>query len=574
MDFFAHLGGRSGDTIGIFAGLLGGFLGRKGEIEQQNLAEAQRSQAREQQILGALVNADDPEVRSLAIAGLLHAAQPGKRKGGFKGWLGEMEASPFLPQIQSLINTPITEANPAVGAVPTGAEIPATTLPSRQSVTGLGLPSVQPSLTETPNAAAPLAQPATALTEQKGVAPPPTPTAVTSAPPIPYTVQHPRQVFLSPMDRYTQEAITKAGADVAGDVAAYTELFGGGPAARAKAIEIVRQERLRKGAGAAGQSYAEGNVEPDPLSPTGYSQILYLRADPKQTTRIPAQPPTYMTRSFGQDRESISREPQFGGKPYFEQPPEVQAAINAELQKREVSQAGAVTGARATANNLAFTQKWLDPTEAAKLGVPIGSSMADLQGFTPLTEDQRKRKDAVLALAPQMTNIETLVRQVIPPGVSALQASAVIAQKRLRRDPTLAQLEGEIARAQGNVARVLAAESGRLTQPDVERAMKSLADISGWTDTQESALARLSDVSAAMDKILADLRQSKEPSLGGPNGPPPPKGQQVPGMFVGADGQLHTGSPSGPVYQPGAAPATASPTGTVPFNPQTIRPVR
>jgi hypothetical protein len=546
--------------VGVFEGLLGGFLGRKGEIEQQNLAEAQRASQREQAIFGALVNADDPEVRALAISGLLDSAQPRKKKGGLRGWLGEMESSPYLPQIQSLIHTPVTEQG--TFQLPGEAEGLAGPPP--------GLSTVKPTIVQTPNPSAPAAQPTTSLVEQS-VQPPPAPQTYVQPPPTPYSVSHPRQVFMGPLERFQQEAVAKAGADVEGAVTALMRL--GLP--RDKAIEQVRQEQLRKTAGISGQTYAEGEITPDPLSPTGYSQTLYLRSDPKQTYTIPAMPKTALSSRAVNSTEAVAHE--LFGKP-DEDPrsvmarltPEEMAQVNKTVNERSVTQAGQTTAAREAASNLAFTQKWLTAEQAGNLGVPIGSSLSDLQGFSPLTEDQRKRKDAVIALAPQVTAIEDLIRKVIPAGMNAVQASAVIASKRLRRDPDYARLEGEINRAVGNIARVLAAENGRLTQPDVERASKSLADLQGWTDTQESALARLQDVSGAMDRILADLRTGGEPALRKSGGPPPPTQMQVPGLFLGADGQLHTGSATGPVYQPQSAPMSPA----VPFSPQTIRPVR
>src|SRR5919201_3895453 len=92
--------------------MLSGFNQRKGEIEAQNYAEAQRSREREQGVFQALINSPDPDIQSLAVAGLLHSAEPGRRKKGFAGWVGEMEGSPYLPQIQSLLNQPVTTMQP------------------------------------------------------------------------------------------------------------------------------------------------------------------------------------------------------------------------------------------------------------------------------------------------------------------------------------------------------------------------------------------------------------------------------------------------------------------------------
>jgi hypothetical protein len=84
----------------------------------------------------------------------------------------------------------------------------------------------------------------------------------------------------------------KQEAEVLGDVQGWQTLYRrmGEPDWERKGLEAVLTQKLRSSG--AGQSYAEGNVIPDPSSPTGYSQELYLRADPRIKTTIPAQPPS------------------------------------------------------------------------------------------------------------------------------------------------------------------------------------------------------------------------------------------------------------------------------------------
>jgi len=80
---------------------------------------------------------------------------------------------------------------------------------------------------------------------------------------------------------------------VAGKIDAYAEMYRAQgydePTAYAKAADLLERDLLN--AGGLGQSYAEGNVIPDATSPTGFSQELYLRADPRRRMLIPAQPP-------------------------------------------------------------------------------------------------------------------------------------------------------------------------------------------------------------------------------------------------------------------------------------------
>lgn len=257
-------------------GLVQGFSQRKGEIENFNLQQGLAAKEREGKIFEHLLASPDPEIRAMAATGMLDSTQPAKRKSGLAGWMGQVEGSPMYGRIKELMNTPVaTQVTKQTGD----------SLPSTQFASGSPAPSVQSSMTEPPGSAGmPTTSPITG-------GPPPTPTAYTSSPPRPQfsttTEMQPRKVFLSPTEQYQQNAIAKAGADIEGDIAAYTPYLG-----RQGAIDRVLMERsLKHGAGVAGQSYAEGNIIQDANSPTGWSQQLYLRADPTKITTIPAQAP-------------------------------------------------------------------------------------------------------------------------------------------------------------------------------------------------------------------------------------------------------------------------------------------
>jgi hypothetical protein len=237
--------------MGVFDGLLGGFLGRKADVEERNYKEGVAASQREGQIFSALMGSDDPELRSLALTGLLDTANPRRKAKGLAGWIGETQASPYLQQIRTLMATPVTEPNPAVGDLPSGAPKTGATLPSRQTAAGVAMPSVQPSITEPPDltgaaGSVPTTSPVAPGGSPSTTTPPPTPRTYTQAPSQPYTVTHPRQAFMGPMERFQAEAVAKAGADVEGDVTAYMRLG----LSRTQAIEQVRAERLRKGSGA------------------------------------------------------------------------------------------------------------------------------------------------------------------------------------------------------------------------------------------------------------------------------------------------------------------------------------
>ena len=474
-------------------------------MEAENRRQAELSSAREQSIFKTLLESPDPETQHLAIAGLLDSANPRRKSKGLKGWIGETQASPYLEQIRNLSPTVRTEE-----------EVQGQTLPSTQMRAGAALPDVKPALTETAG------EPDLGMAPNAPVepgAPPPTPVSYTQSPPTPATFTRiafrPRQVIMSPEQKAFTEAMGTAKAEAAVDK---WRVDNGLPPRYGSSY-------LR------GQGDHEGNVYQNAKgewvqgiwgrTPTGIGIV----------GEIPAQPPTNATRFFGQDRESISGEPAFGGKPYAQQDPAGKAAVNAEFERRQIAQAGAVTTARGAAANQTKLNAPLPANVAAEQGVPFGTSMTDLKGITPVTEDQRKRHEAAAALAPQIDEIAGLVRTVFPPhsGLKGmLQASQVLAAKRASADPEMARLEGALNRAVGNIARVLNAESGRLTQQDVERAQKTLVDLTGFTDTQESALAKLADVDAVLKKVAQDI-QTPGDVLRQRQGVPKPAG--VPTVF-------------------------------------------
>src|SRR5438093_445137 len=121
---------------GLLTGLAGSVYADQQRIEQENLRRSDEARQREGKIYEALLNSSDPDIQSLALTGLLHTAQPGKRAKGIRGWLGELEASPILPQMRQLLQTPVTETKPILGPAERQGYIPATppaTLPAAQS---------------------------------------------------------------------------------------------------------------------------------------------------------------------------------------------------------------------------------------------------------------------------------------------------------------------------------------------------------------------------------------------------------------------------------------------------------
>lgn len=342
-------------------GLLQGFSARKGEIEQQNLEEALRSRQRESAVLETLINSPDQETRSLAIAGLLESARPGKRKSGLSGWLGQMEQSPYLQQIRGLsptvrqqVSVPdvptqqgyIPDAPPATG----GAAQP-TTNPTVQGPDGAPLSPVQPIVSDSTSVVgqappdSPIMPDARAVAREQAGTPPPR---------TMLDVERQRQVFATPADLERERARAVAMGRVEGGVAGF-EAAGGDPEAYRAGLLQEMQRGLRGGsASAAGQTYAEGEITPDPESPTGYSQTLYLRADPRQIRKIPANAPTARSTRPPSEIEIVAHS--LFGQPdedprgiFAKLTPEQAAVARQRVQQDRIDLAAGTTTARAGA---------------------------------------------------------------------------------------------------------------------------------------------------------------------------------------------------------------------------------
>lgn len=291
--------------MGYETGLLSGFLGRKREIEAERLDEAHRAADRESRVYESLLGSPDPEIQALAATGLLESARPRRRKGGISGWLGELEGSETYGSLQRLINSPVAVTE----KVQTAPGAPG--LPSKQITPAASTMQTSPSLTE-----APMGTPSQSMTEPG--APPAKPLEYVQAqgpaigrPPefTTRTTMQRRKVFASPEDIAVAQARGKAFGDIEGKVQGL--VISGVPEEEAR--EIVKQMMLRTARGTAGATYAEGNITPDPESPTGWSQMLYLRADPSKIQKIPAAAPGTLRQSPPNQQEMVAFE--MYGKP-------------------------------------------------------------------------------------------------------------------------------------------------------------------------------------------------------------------------------------------------------------------
>lgn len=187
--------------MGYFEGLLGGFEQRRREVDDLNRKQAELSAQREGKFFETLLASPDAEMRALAVTGMLEASQPRKKKGGFKGFLGEYEQNPIYQRVLELANTPVESQE----------QVAPPTSPGRSTVVQGGMaPAVQSVLMEPPPQVGAAAQSPTALTSPNAPPPPPVQWRQTpGAPATMRTVQRPREIFQSPEDQAI--SATKAG---------------------------------------------------------------------------------------------------------------------------------------------------------------------------------------------------------------------------------------------------------------------------------------------------------------------------------------------------------------------------
>lgn len=84
---------------GLAHGINEGLTGARAEEAAQN----ERDATRENAVLTHLATSDDPEIASMAIAGLTDQAAGRKPAKGLRGWMGAMQGNPALPRIRDLM---------------------------------------------------------------------------------------------------------------------------------------------------------------------------------------------------------------------------------------------------------------------------------------------------------------------------------------------------------------------------------------------------------------------------------------------------------------------------------------
>lgn len=289
--------------MGVFEGLLGGFLDRKYAIEEENRRQGELASERERGIFSTLLNSEDPETQQIALAGLLDSANPRKKAGGLRGWIGETLESPHLARIRALSPT-ISEQQPVM------------TLPSRQ-MSGAQAGPVQPTVLPGANPDYEIGDPAATITQPSPVqpgAPPPVPTTYTQAPPSPSgmmrMVARPRNVFPSPESLDFRRAIAKERAEPAGMKAG---LVAAG-LSDADATDVVKEHYLRRYGASAGLGQSISGEAPDEtgaFKPTFgvFNRLRNTYDYPGTTTAIPGFRPrtTTASTSMGVQIEPLAR---------------------------------------------------------------------------------------------------------------------------------------------------------------------------------------------------------------------------------------------------------------------------
>jgi hypothetical protein len=103
---------------GYWTGLLEGFQGqREAGITRSLEQDAQRRQ-QESKIYEYLLNSRDPEIQSMALAGMFESGVPGSKKKGLSGFMGELEGSQVYPKIRALMDQMVPDDGVGGGPAP------------------------------------------------------------------------------------------------------------------------------------------------------------------------------------------------------------------------------------------------------------------------------------------------------------------------------------------------------------------------------------------------------------------------------------------------------------------------
>jgi hypothetical protein len=530
-------------------GMLGGFSARKAEVEAENLRRSEQASEREGRIFEALLASPDPDIQALATTGLLESARPKSRAKGLRGWLGELEQSPILGQLQSLMRQPV-EVAPAQEA----------RLPSRHLQPVVQAAAVPPSMTqETPTSAA---LPAQALTEpgasvaKIGTAPPPPPPGTPLYTPTePGQVARPpvfgaRRLFPTQEEQIYRSTIAKEQAEVEGDVAGL--VAAGIP--RPEALQIIKEQRLRKARGGVEFQSIPGQM-PDGTPAFGvFDRQLGVYVHPQTHQPLTGFQPRTTTGSvsLGAYYEQAARALgyQSGALVPVEARPQVEAKAN-ELAQGQSYARGVGAGQARIQTERSMP---IGPTAASHYNVSPATTIADLEQMGVVGLDQTQ-KDRIFALGQVdilIDRMDQLIPQVFPevePGVKgALKTAFTLGWKRFSRDVDLAQLDATINAALAQMVQLTGQPSSRISDKDIELARSIVGRITPafyGGDTLQTAQAKMTVVHDLLNKARSSVPTTPPTRPTAPGAPPPGPAPRPP---------RPTGTPQPPQAGGGAGP--------------------
>lgn len=584
--------------MGYIEGLLGGFTGRKREVETENLRLAEQANLREAKIYETLINSPDEETRSLAITGLLTSAQAPRRKGGLRGWLGEMEQNPALARIRDLVTIPVEDTSGAGGAPTAPAPQPGTVsaqpaqglAQSATAATQVGAPplrSIEPATREEASAIAPTLEP---FTDEQvtvgiegarpaggggapGVASPtallsgqaPTPAAAASQPPGAPPAgprMRTREMFLSPEETIKRRYSAQEEGEIFGVAGAYEKAFiaqGMPPAdAKKRALDLAIEERRRaRGVGAGTGMQSIAGEMPDGKPAFGvFDRALGKYLDPNTQKPLEGFRPRTTTgsTSLGADRESIARE--MFGKPAAQLTTAQMAQVNDRVLSFSGEKAGSVTTGRGEAS----------------ANIPL-STQQRYQATTDLAKQWTTEREAGRLMENQYKLMQTGVSRYEADPIGGSQAVLVTFQKIL--DPTSVVRESEYARSPSGLA-ILDRMQGLYEKYSAGGAGVPKPVLEGMVETARQFLETLKGSSNATRQRIQDTATSYEidPRLVlGPDMPASTVGAPPPAAGpTTAPTPQTVGAPPSVAAAPATAPAPAPAAGGKPAPAAAVKP--
>ncbi len=522
--------------MGWEAGLLSGFLGRKGEVEAENRRAAELSSQRESDVYRALLGEGvNPEIQAMALAGMLESAQPKKKKGGFKGWLGEMETSPTFQRLQQFLTTPQVEERETLAS-------------SRISGMGAtGMPpllagqTVQPTATDIPPDQAQAAMAQTSPVQPGGG--PPQPLSYTQSPPTPYSVQgRLPTVFQTPEERAALAAKAKGMSTGAEYEATYRSVYQAERnlgRAHAQAADTATRAALGSSGISGSQAMRFGGTLKGDMVPVGQVDTFGQPVKPEQWYRTQIQPdgrlmyvPT-VTPSGPSAGVEYNRAAVMMG---FTRPADVPPERRAELEEKAEKFAQELRYATGTGAGQAQIETELNmpigATAAIQYGVPPTTTLRQLSETIGLSPEQKQRVYTLGQVDVLIADIDRLIPQVFPEVAAGIggriKTQLSLGLQKLSADADYAALEASVNGALAQIAQLSGQPGSRLSDRDVEIARSQMVALQPSLfggDTIRTARAKMDLLKGLLDKArgaIATPVMGAQPKPGASAAPPTP----------------------------------------------------